>query len=123
MKALALIALLALPAQAQSIRVLDGDTIRLDGERVRIVGLDAPELRGAKCERERLRAADAARFLAWLLRDGIDQPRWIGIDRYGRRLARISVDGVDVARLMIWAGHARPYECPNGRCPKREGWC
>jgi endonuclease YncB( thermonuclease family) len=53
----------AAPAAAQEriARVTDGDTVvTARGERVRIIGLDAPELRGARCPRER-RLAEAAR--------------------------------------------------------------
>ena len=41
-----------------------------------------------------------------------------GTDRYGRRLARLTLDGTDVADPLIAAGLARPYE--GGR---RDGWC
>ena len=32
-----------------------------------------------------------------------------GVDRYGRRLARLTIDGQDVAQRMIRDGHARRY--------------
>ena len=56
-----LAALLAPPAAAQGVRcrAVDGDTLRCGAERVRVVGLDAPELHGARCPAE-LRLARAA---------------------------------------------------------------
>ncbi|WP_290897841.1 thermonuclease family protein [Hoeflea sp.] len=39
-------------------------------------------------------------------------------DRYGRTLACVYADGRDVAKALIAAGLARPYD--GGR---REGWC
>ena len=44
--------------------------------------------------------------------------RW-RLDKYGRVLARLEVDGEDVATLLIAEGHARPYD---GRS-RRAGWC
>jgi len=98
--------------------VVDGDTIRLDGERIRIVGLDAPETRLAKCESERSRGyAAKAALLKMLKGQELDIKRQ-GIDRYGRTLAVVRVHGRNVAHEMIRAGHARAYW--GGR---RKGWC
>ncbi len=41
------------------------------------------------------------------------------IDRYGRTLATLRVNGVNVGDILIKEGLARPY---TGR-GKREGWC
>jgi endonuclease YncB( thermonuclease family) len=41
-----------------------------------------------------------------------------GVDRYGRELRQVFVNGVDVAGVMISAGLARSYD--GG---KKQGWC
>lgn len=109
------------PADAvtSTVSVYDGDTITIDGERIRILGLDAPELgRGARCPEE-ARAAEAARDeLQRLLRGAEITLQRDGTDRYGRTLANVYADGRDVARALIAGGLARPYE--GGR---RDGWC
>lgn len=115
-----LLALFTSPAWAlSSIRAVDGDTIEFAGQTVRIIGLDAPETRRAQCQDERRRGLLAKWALADLLASGevrmIKQRRR---DRYGRILARLTVDGRDVAAVMISQGHARPYD--GG---KRQGWC
>ena len=102
---------------------VDGDTIHVDDERIRIVGLDAPETYQARCESERQRGHRATAHLRRLLAGGTITIRGQGRDRYGRTLARVYVDGRDVAGLMIRAGHAVPYVCPRGRCPRRIDWC
>lgn len=100
--------------------VIDGDTIRMSkGERIRIIGLDAPETRRAKCEAERRLGYEAkARLMVFLSQGKMKIKRRKRPDRYGRTLARIFINGQDVAGLMIAAGLARPYQ---GR--KRKGWC
>lgn len=105
-------------AQAQTIRVIDGDTIALRGTTIRIIGLDAPEIHG-RCPAETRLARAARDRLAELLRDGATVWRR-GRDRYGRALAVVR-DGAgrDVADTLIAEGLARAY---LGRGP-RGGWC
>lgn len=110
--------LLAAPAAAGGVFVIDGDTIAAGAEHIRILGLDAPEIGHARCAAERSRGLAAKAALAALLagkEPGIERR---GQDRYGRTLAVVTVEGRNVAVIMIDAGHARPYW--GG---KREGWC
>lgn len=90
--------------------VVDGDTIRLDGETVRIAGLDAPELAG-RCEAERI-AARAARdaLTSWLSEGGFTMtPQPGGNDRFGRPLRILSRNGTPAAEALVSRGVARPY--------------
>jgi len=105
-------------AQAARIRAVDGDTLALGRERVRIVGLDTPELHG-RCERETVLARAAQRRMAQLVAGGVTL-RPYGRDRFGRLLAVVrDKRGRDVAGVMIREGLARPYD---GR-GRRGGWC
>jgi endonuclease YncB( thermonuclease family) len=118
---LALLLVLALPgcAEAQALRCVatDGDSLRCGRERIRIAGLDAPEIQG-RCARERRLAVAARDRLQGLVAGGVTI-RSLGEDRYGRTLARVrDRGGRDVARVLIAEGLARPYE--GGR---RRGWC
>jgi micrococcal nuclease len=111
-------ATLLIGAAAQAgVTVSDGDTIRLGAERIRIVGLDTPEL-NARCPAERELAVEARGFLRGLLAAGAVGIERRGADRHGRTLAVVTVNGRDVAALLIAAGLARPYD--GGR---RAGWC
>lgn len=97
------------------IRVVDGDTVSLicpeDGMvSARIQGFDTPEKYAPQCLAEFV----AAERASWALRTMIQKADRIaltqdGTDRYGRSLVRLVLDGVDVARLMIRAGHGRQY--------------
>lgn len=118
-RALAAFLLLAAPAAAQQrAAAIDGDTIRVGGRTVRVIGLDAPEMRG-KCPAE-IRMARAARDrMAELVSGGVFiTPS--GRDRYRRTLAFVrDRAGRDLAQVMIAEGLARAY---NGR-GRRAGWC
>jgi len=114
----ALVLALAAPAAAEGPRVIDGDTIVHQGQTIRIMGLDAPEVHH-RCEAERALAERARARLAQLLADGFTV-REHGRDRYNRVLAEVfDARGLNVASVLIAEGLARRY---NGRGP-RELWC
>jgi len=102
---------------------IDGDTINLAGEKVRIANIDAPEIGHAGCADELDLAIAAKQRLHELLKSGrIALRRGDPVDgrvkdRYGRTLGLITVDGVDVGETLIREGYARRW---TGR---REPWC
>lgn len=101
---------------ARSTCVHDGDTFWLAGEKFRLAAIDAPEMNG-KCPAERtlaLRSRD--RLAALLSRGGLDVRRE-GHDRYGRTLARVQIDGIDVGATLVSERLARPWY------GHREPWC
>jgi endonuclease YncB( thermonuclease family) len=87
--------------------VVDGDTIRLtNGQRVRLVQIDAPELRGGECY-----ANDARATLSRLLPAGTRvrlevDPRLDRVDRYGRRLAYVFKGRENVNLTLVARGAA-----------------
>lgn len=93
---------------ACTLTATDGDTLRCGPERIRLLGIDAPELpghcrRGRRCApgdpfRSRRLLGEAARGRAVIRR--------IGRDRYGRTLALVSVDGRDLSCRQLAAGAA-----------------
>jgi len=102
----------------QHIFVIDGDTFDLNGTRIRVAGIDAPETHPARCAEEARLGAAATQKLAELLRG---RPLWISglrTDRYGRSVGMVRVNGEDVADAMISAGLARNYD---GK--QRQSWC
>jgi len=90
-------------------RVVDGDTFKVvyDGEptSVRILGIDAPELR--EPGGPEAKAALAGIVGAKVVRLAFPGPR--KRDNFGRLLARVHVAGVDVAAELMRQGHAKPY--------------
>lgn len=105
------IALCPAPPARRVTCVHDGDTVWIEGEKIRLLDIDAPEM-NARCERER-RMAVAARDRLVALLDGRDVViRRRGVDRYGRTLARLG----DVGEVLVREGLAR-------RWGDRRGWC
>ena len=96
--------------------IVDGDGLWAGRERIRIENIDAPEIDQAKCPAERARGIAARDRLLVVLKGGFTIER-TGQDRFGRTLARLTVDGVDVGEIMVRGGHARRW---TGR---RGSWC
>ncbi|MCI0429614.1 MAG: thermonuclease family protein [Rhodospirillales bacterium] len=113
------------PVQAALLRVIDGDTIEVRARiwlgldlttRVRLWGIDAPELDG-RCHREREMARAARRLLAGSLSPSLVLTD-IRNDRYGGRVvARVGTTAVeDVGGVLTAAGLAIPHG-------STERWC
>lgn len=116
------------PVRATVISVIDGDTVVVWADiwlgqkirtRVRIAGIDAPELR-AKCAREQALAEAARDKLVALINDGPVTLSEVHYGKYaGRVVARVAAaSGGDVAAALIVAGLARAYDGGG-----RRGWC
>lgn len=101
--------------EAQVLRVIDGDTIvvELDGaqQRVRLIGIDAPETTKGKHDCFGLEATNALDVLVGhrtvrLLSD----PTQTDTDRYDRLLRYVHVDGdVDAGLMLLRNGWVREY--------------
>lgn len=92
-------------------RAADGDTLTLDGRRVRLVGIDTPELTQT-CQRDgaEWRCGVAARSrLAELLRAGPVTCTVQGTDKYSRLLARCENGAGDLGERMVREGFAVAY--------------
>jgi endonuclease YncB( thermonuclease family) len=99
--------------------VVDGDTFYLNGAKVRIAGIDAPETHDYGCQSELELGNQATEMLHSFLNSGAVTMTGIDRDRdvYGRLLRNVSVNGEDVGEAMISAGVARAY------AGGRRSWC
>jgi endonuclease YncB( thermonuclease family) len=97
------------PGMSGRVRVLDGDSIDLAGESIRLFGIDAPESRqlcrdGAgrpyRCGYAATRALAAATAGRTVACTRVEH------DRYHRQVAICTADGRDLGDTMVRAGHA-----------------
>lgn len=99
------------PALAGELRVPDGDSLKIDGERIRLAGIDAPEL-GQKCKREGISydcGITARDALLGLIGDSQVKCEKVATDRYRRTVARCFVNGEELGSLMVRSGWALDY--------------
>lgn len=119
------------PIDAGRIRVIDGDTIRIDGARPdhRLVGFNTPETRRAKSEIERELGGKATSRLRAIVRAGrLDyaevpcscRPGTAGTPRcnFGRKCGVLKAAGEDVGDVLIREGLAVAFVCGPAGCPK-----
>ena len=111
------------------VRNYDGDTITFNlpnlhpiiGKkiRVRLNGLDTPEIRG-KCDKEKYNAEQARDMVTDILKDAerIDLKN-MGRGKYFRIVADVYVDGENLAEALIDSGMAVRYD--GGK--KNARWC
>jgi len=85
-------------------RVVDGDTLELDGVTYRLNGIDAPE-HGQRCG-DWACGADATRALADIVEGATVTCTRMSEDGYGRVIATCQADGRDIGKEMIDKGMA-----------------
>jgi endonuclease YncB( thermonuclease family) len=86
---------------SQPIYTIDGDTLRVGADRIRLRGINTPELDepGGEAARQRLME---------LLQQGPIRIVSYGQDIYGRTIADVFVDGRNVAEVLRQEGHTKP---------------
>lgn len=99
--------------------VVDGDTFWIDGEKIRVADIDAPETHPSRCAEEaRLGNAATARLQALLNAGPVTlAPADRDTDRYGRKLRVVMRGGKSLGGMLVDEGLARPW------IGHREPWC
>ena len=99
---------------------MDGDTIWIGGQNIRIADIDAPETHDYRCLSEKALGDRATQRLHQLVNSGPVTLEPIGdrdADSYGRKLRLVMVNGASVGDTLVSEGLARHYE--GGKKP----WC
>ena len=89
---------------SQPIYTIDGDTLRMGQERIRLRGIDTPELTEP-------RGQEARQRLEQLLKEGPIRIVPHGQDIYGRTVADVFVNGRNIAEVLKQEGYEKPQ--PN----------
>jgi len=107
---------------ADSLRVVDGDTIVLNGEKIRFSGIDTPELKQT-CMKgdEKVFCGESAKMLL-IKKIGNETPKCIseGKDAYKRTLAECFINGESLSGFLVRSGYAFAYRKYSKKFIKEE---
>lgn len=104
--------------------VIDGDTIEVAGERIRLLKIDTPELTKPRCQQEHDLALKARARLIELLDNKQLTVVPEGRDPYGRTLAYVYAGEDDVGDTLLKEGLALPYAPgPKAKAKRLATWC
>jgi endonuclease YncB( thermonuclease family) len=97
-----------LTLQRAEVRVIDGDTVVLNGKHIRLFGIDAPEL-GQSCADKWPAGQKAKGFLMILIEGRRVSCDDRGVDRYGRTLGVCRTGDDELNQAMVRTGNAWAY--------------
>ena len=98
-------------SSANSLKIVDGDTIVLNGEKIRFEGIDTPELKQTCLkDNEEVKCGMRAKMLL-VKKIGNNIPMCIGKkkDFYKRTLAECFVNGESLSKFLVRRGYAFAY--------------
>ena len=96
---------------ADNLKIVDGDTIVLDGEKIRFSGIDTPELKQTCMNGdEKVFCGESAKMLL-IKKIGHEIPQCIreGKDVYKRTLAECFINGESLSAFLVRSGYAFAY--------------
>ena len=97
--------------KSQDIKIVDGDTIKINGEKIRFSGIDTPELKQI-CIKQGLKKTCGVKAKKILIDKIADNKIvWIreGKDQYRRTLAECFVNNESLSSYLVKSGYAFAY--------------
>ena len=97
--------------RSQELRVVDGDTIHLNGEKIRFTGIDTPELKQT-CTKDGAKdpcGITAKEILIEKIDDNIVNCISEGKDQYKRTLAECFINNESLSSYLVKSGYAFAY--------------
>lgn len=98
-----------LPMECSSVDVIDGDTFKCDGERIRMQGIDAPEMPGHCRPGRECTPGDpyaSTAHLSGLVGNETVRCKPTDTDSYGRTVARCFAGSTDLSCAQVESGNA-----------------
>ena len=97
--------------KSQELKVVDGDTIHLDGEKIRFTGVDTPELKQTCIKNGVQDFCGVTAKLILINKIGNNKVKCIreGKDQYKRTLAECFVNNESLSRYLVRSGYAFAY--------------
>ena len=98
-------------SSANDLRIVDGDTIILNGEKIRFLGIDAPELKQTCLKVNEEVGCGMFGKMLLVKKIGNNIPKCIGKkkDFYKRTLAECFVNGESLSKFLVRSGYAFAY--------------
>ena len=96
---------------ADNLKVVDGDTIVLNGEKIRFSGIDAPELKQTCIQDDQELDCGMSAKMLLVKKIGNNIPKCIseGKDVYKRTLAECFINGESLSSFLVRSGYAFAY--------------
>ena len=97
--------------KSQELKVIDGDTIHLDGEKIRFTGVDTPELKQTCIKNGVQDFCGVTAKLILINKIGNNKVKCIreGKDQYKRTLAECFVNSESLSSYLVRSGYAFAY--------------
>jgi len=94
-----------------NLKIVDGDTIVLNGEKIRFTGIDTPELRQTCIQGNQEVACGMTAKMLLVKKIGKNTPECIseGKDVYKRTLAECFINGESLSSFLVRSGYAFAY--------------
>ena len=107
---------------AGNLKIIDGDTIILNGEKIRFSGIDTPELKQTCLQGDQEVSCDmtAKKLLAEKIGNAIPKCISEGKDTYKRTLAECFVSGESLSKFLVRSGYAFAYRKYSTKFIKNE---
>ena len=96
---------------ADNLKIIDGDTIILNGEKIRFTGIDTPELKQTCLKDDQEVGCGMTAKMLLVKKIGDNTPECIseGKDVYKRTLAECFVNGESLSKFLVRSGYAFAY--------------
>jgi len=96
---------------ADNLKIVDGDTIVLNGEKIRFSGIDTPELKQTCMDGDKKVFCGMFAKMLLVKKIGNETPKCIreGKDTYKRTLAECFVNGESLSAFLVRSGYAFAY--------------
>jgi len=96
---------------ADNLKIVDGDTIVLNGEKIRFSGIDTPELKQTCIDEDKEVFCGVLAKMLLVKKIGNETPECIseGKDVYKRTLAECFINGESLSSFLVRSGYAFAY--------------
>ena len=107
---------------ADNLKIVDGDTIVLNGEKIRFSGIDTPELKQTCMKDEQKVFCGMFAKMLLINKIGNETPKCIseGKDAYKRTLAECFINGESLSVFLVRSGYAFAYRKYSKKFIKEE---